>query len=151
VTLTSTRSPNPPPPIERLMVIVQNDRYPDEGRRVRRTLERALEERKIVNRCIYVPRDLEAKWVDLDVERFKPHGILRIQLVGIVVTEMRAERWETQYDASLYATAFPDRRIWRGKAVARERFDPEARDRSDKIAKRIVAQLVEDRLVVTQR
>jgi hypothetical protein len=132
------------------MVIVVNNRNPNEGRRVRRGIERGLEDREITNRCIYVPEALEQKWVDAEIAAFKPTGILTVRLLGIVDTTKR-ERYETHYDVALTATAFPDRRIWRGKTVANEGFDSEPQDRSDKIAARIVQQLARDDLLKRER
>ena len=142
VSLTSARSPGPVPTIDRLLVVVRNHHSEREGRRVRRAVERALEHRKIRSLCVFLEKDADPGWVNAVIDDFKPTGILAIQLVGIVGVWRQNQRAQTQYDASLSLTAAPERRIWRGKAVASEGFDAEPEDRSDKIGARIVEELV---------
>jgi hypothetical protein len=150
-TVTAARSPGPQQAIDRLLVIVRNHPVEREGRRIRRTIERALDSRQVPNRCIYLPEGLDPKWVQTEIDRFKPAGILIIKLLAVVNTEKRRKRYETQYDASLFAVADPERRIWRAKAVAHESFDGDADDRSDKVAEGIVEQLARDKLLAAPR
>jgi hypothetical protein len=127
-------------------VIVRNDRFESEGRRVRRAVERDLSRRKVANRCIYVPSELDPTWVDAEIQRFKPAGILVIEFVGIINTT-RGDRLKTQYNASLSAVATPEQRIWRAKVEAKEGVITSPEDRSDEVAEWIVEQLARDHLL----